>query len=179
MRRNTTISCLQWGSKAGRTSLIRRKRTCAVGLSLLGALCSTALLMPKPDTSLPASVFVNLSPSMPLGVYRVVGGEPTTGDEVLMPASEVPHFGLKLPYRYFLKRVIARGGERVRIDRAGLWIDGKLVASRVKPFGVSFNGTLASGQVLVLGENPRSFDSRYFGPVSRATLWRVEPILTW
>ena len=157
---------------------VRAARLRRIALAVALALGLSVAALALPPASGPPRVFLNLSASMPLGLYRVTRGEVEAGSLVEFPSSVIPHLGLAVP-KYLLKRVLATGGEDVIVNREGLRIGGVLVAKRVKDIGVRFQGRLARGEVLVLGENPRSFDSRYFGPVRRRDLTRVAPILTW
>ena len=161
--------------RAGAIHTTPRRRTLAV--VAFGALLSAAALG-APRASGPPQLFLNVSASMPLGIYRLVRGTPHVGSLVIFPSSVIPDCGLELP-KYLLKRVAASGGTAVRIDSSGLSIAGVSVASRVKDIGVPFAGTLTANEVAVLGENPRSFDSRYFGPVDRTALSLVKAVETW
>jgi len=154
----------------------RGARIIVASVLVTAALLVAGVLPPKPVG--PPRVFVNWTESMPLGMYRVTGGAVKAGSLVIFPGRVIPSFGLHLP-EYLLKRVVSSQGEEVRVDGRGLSLGGKLVAPRVKSFGVRFAGKLPSVEVLVLGENPRSFDSRYFGPVARRYLTRVKAIVTW
>lgn len=146
-------------------------------IAALGMALSMTAIMLHPSSGAPR-VFLNVSASMPLGFYRAIGGTVGAGSLVEFPSSVIPSFGLTLP-RFLLKRVETTGGADVLVDRLGLHIGGVLVARRVKNIGIRFKGRLPVGKVVVLGENPKSFDSRYFGPVPRRDLTVVAPILTW
>jgi type IV secretory pathway protease TraF len=105
----------------------------------------------------------NLSPSVPRGFYRITHDPLQRGIYVI----------LKMP----LKRVAALPGDTVRVTAEGSYVNGKfwpgsaipadvLVTHRLEhyPFGVY---VLKSGQLWVLSNNPRGWDSRYFGPIDQ------------
>ena len=123
-------------------------------------------------------IYENPTASMPEGLYLARSGPAQPGDIVVFPSSVVHSYGLHLPPT-LLKRFAYGGGTTVTIDKAGLSENGTLVAPRVANIGLRFNGTLRPGQAIVLGENPDSFDSRYFGPVPRNLLRPVTPLLIW
>jgi conjugal transfer pilin signal peptidase TrbI len=75
---------------------------------------------------------------------------------------------------WLLKRVVGAPGDRVRIDDAGLYVEGVLVAE-----GLSLAAMLGRpaehfhrdeviepGQLYVAGSHPQSYDSRYFGAIA-------------
>lgn len=84
-----------------------------------------------------------------------------------------------------VKRIVAVPGQEVVIGRQGIFVNGRLQAQsmplkadsagRALP-QISFSGRLAAGTYVVMGENPLSYDSRYFGPIPRSDvlerLWR-------
>ncbi len=159
-----------------RRMTVRGWITLGVCTLLAGSLWAEGALIRRPAGA--PRVFWNFSASMPLGLYRVVGGRVSSGDLVIFPGKSVPSYGLRVT-KYLLKRVISCSRERVTIDGSGLSIGGKLIAKRVKPFGIRFDGVVPPGEALVLGENPRSFDSRYYGPVPLDEMTRVKAIVTW
>ena len=75
---------------------------------------------------------------------------------------------------WLLKRVVGVPGDVVRVDAAGLHVNGDLVAP-----GLVLAGTLGhppahwfreevipEGRLYVAGLHPQSYDSRYFGPIA-------------
>jgi len=122
--------------------------------------------------------YLNLTNSMPKGIYVVTHSSIAQARFVVIPSSRVQNFGEKPP-RYLLKQLIPYHGENVSIDQDGLSLDGRLVASRIKNIGIVFNSKLQPGQALILGQSERSFDSRYFGPVNISDLTAVRPLITW
>lgn len=140
-------------------------------------------------------VLLNLTESLPGRVFVRVGGEPRVGDvvAVCLP-EELARFAVEREYvargrrcpggaSPLLKHVAALAGAAVRYERNGLLIDGEtflesaslqqdtqgrpMPVLRTPPYRVG------AGEVLLLNPHPRSFDSRYFGPVSVASVLGV------
>ncbi len=88
------------------------------------------------------------------------------------------------------KIVVALPGDLVGIDDRGVQVNGELLAE-TEPQLTDSGGRplprlwldpapLAPGQVVVIGPHPRSFDSRYFGPISTSQIVAVvHPWVTW
>ncbi len=124
-------------------------------------------------------VYLNLSPSMPLGLYIVSHSRPVQGDTVIFPSRYVPHYGLHLS-KILLKNVAFCNSQTFAIDDYGLLVSGAAVARRARQFGVRLAPrSLPPAYALVLGEHPLSFDSRYFGPIPLSITTRVIPLITW
>lgn len=148
-----------------------------------------------------SGVRVNVTRSIPLGFYQATSAQVRKGDYVMFcpPAREV--FRLALERRYIdpgdcpggsypmMKRILAAKSDQVRIDREGIVINGVPVpnsrprstdgAGRALPSFVG-EGVVGSGDVVLVGESPISFDSRYFGPISRQQIMTaIQPIVTW
>ncbi len=113
-----------------------------------------------------------------------------TCSEAIVPVARV---AATRPYarEALIKQVVAVAGDRVCIDAAGVRVNGELLANSA-PLPVDRDGlplpqlalqdyTLREGELLTMSTyNPRSFDSRYFGPVQRGSVVAVvEPLLTW
>jgi len=144
---------------------------------------------------------VNVTRSIPLGFYRTTGSEIHKGDYVMFCPPEREVFRLALERRYIepgscpggsypmMKRILAAKMDRVQISAAGVVINGVSVpnskpriqdgARRPLP-RFTGNGTVGDGNVIVMGEAPVSFDSRYFGPIPRKQISSViRPVVTW
>ncbi len=144
---------------------------------------------------------VNLTASMPRGVYRLIPGEPERGDRVSLCLAPGPFAELALERGYLrsgscpsgtrplLKRVSGLPGDVVALGPEGLSINGLLQpasraatqdhSSRDMPTPTLSSGVIPPGKALVLSDNnPGGFDSRYFGLVPLADLHRVRAILT-
>ncbi len=107
--------------------------------------------------------------------YRL--GEPKHGDIVVF----------KYPRdtsRYFVKRLIAVGGEIVELKDSKLFIDGRLVAEDYLPQGLEFRDygpvTVPEGDYFMLGDNRNnSSDSRDWGYVPRNLIVGKEIFIYW
>lgn len=81
---------------------------------------------------------------------------------------------------FFVKRIVAMGGDRLEVRRGRLEVNG-VPAGRIDPVilaRVGLNespladvGAIPEGSLLVLGDSPASFDGRYIGllPVAEVT----------
>jgi len=142
---------------------------------------------------------INTSPSLPLGLYLVTT-ERNANLVEFCPAEPFAALSLVRGYRSpgvcqdsgapLLKPIIAKCGDRVELSARGLRVNGILLANTVPlaqdtkgrplrswPFG---RFEVAPGTVWVASSHDsRSFDSRYFGPVSIAAIRnRVKVLLT-
>ncbi len=159
-----------------------KRRVALLALSLGGAGLGLALaghtLGPTPR------LLVNESHSLPRGLYRWVGTVPHRGDVVAIrpPAVAAAYLAsLGAPSDLpLLKRVAAMDGDRLCLDAAGLrWPGGATgpVADRDRTGRdlPNWRGCRRLGRdhLLVMGDSPSSFDSRYFGPVERGAVTGV------
>lgn len=137
---------------------------------------------------------LNITPSEPVGIYRLIPGRVERGALVLI---DQPHDSAASTLRRYIpaklplvKRVAAIPGDVVRIDSDGVYVNGVLWPDSVPlthddegralhpyPFGVY---PVAAGKVWVMSNHPRGLDSRYFGPVPAASvISQLAPLLTW
>lgn len=95
--------------------------------------------------------------------------EPERGDIVVF---KYP----KDPKQYFIKRVIGKPGEKIKIENSGVYVNGTKLAETYLPAGTETvlplrgYGEVALGEdeYFLLGDNrTQSLDSRIFGPVKR------------
>lgn len=109
--------------------------------------------------------FLNLTPSMPTGIYlKTSNQEIKIGDIII--------FNTEFYKNKLIKYVAARGGDEFCIDDGGaLWVNGEFIAQKnIYKFNFikeekAICQKLRNDELLVLGEHPDSFDSRYFGPI--------------
>jgi conjugative transfer signal peptidase TraF len=137
---------------------------------------------------------VNVSPSVPVGLYRrlPLPDAVERGMLVILPVSVLPWHRPKLPSFLrpvpLLKPVVAVEGDEVCVSEAGIWIRDQWYG----PVLTEANGlplphplpdgctTLAAGEVFVATATDRSLDSRYFGPVQLEMIRaRAIPVWTW
>lgn len=141
--------------------------------------------------SLPAIALINESPSLPKGLYiRMAGGRVEPGAIVAIPqpgSARAYLAGLGMPPDVqLLKRVSAVGGDPVCSGEGTVRTPRTQVAvHRRDRRGVSLGAwrecrDLGPDELFLLGDTPGSFDSRYFGPVSRSAVTGVyREVLTW
>jgi conjugal transfer pilin signal peptidase TrbI len=109
------------------------------------------------------------------------------GDVVSFKADNQMMFDLMTGKR-ITKIVAARQGDHVRSDSSGVFINDERVAVRHHNSlenlalkgndPININRELLKGEVFVLGVLPRSFDSRYWGPMPEGRIDRlVKPLL--
>jgi type IV secretory pathway protease TraF len=162
------------------------KRWIAPGLGLV-TLASLALVADHR----PTPVLINESASLPRGIYvRLPGAAPARDAVVAVPQPSAvrAYLGqLGMPDDLLLiKRVAAVGGDTVcrRDDRLVTPARTVVVQHRDRR-GVAlptWHGCrrLGTEELFLLGDTPSSFDSRYFGPVSRSRVTGVyRETLTW
>ncbi|MGH8459348.1 MAG: S26 family signal peptidase [Nevskiales bacterium] len=118
--------------------------------------------------------------------YRLVwvaGGEVHKGDYVNLRVSH-PIISADGQETLLTKRVDCIAGETLRFDGKQFWcrdiLLGGVIAKTwdgkpLTPF--AWDGPIPDGKVFVMGEHPRSFDSRYFGLVDLQRLTRVWGLL--
>ncbi|MBD5634187.1 MAG: S26 family signal peptidase [Candidatus Eremiobacteraeota bacterium] len=136
---------------------------------------------------------VNVTDSMPLGLYRVVpaGRAPVKGDIVRLcvtPAiaalgrarNYLPHGPCSHSTAPILKIVAAVGGDVVRLRPDAVFVDGYPLPGSATQARDTHGRALAHiprgtyrlrpGEVWLWTPNPKSWDSRYFGPLPVANV---------
>jgi conjugative transfer signal peptidase TraF len=143
---------------------------------------------------------VNLSPSVPRGVWKVMKQpeEPQRGGYVIVPndakdESKNPGYRLAVERGYLvnpmpmLKRIVAVEGDFVSYDRQenAVTVNGGYILmteilsqdTEGRPMPSAFFPVwLKERQAWLSSENIRGYDSRYFGPVSSDILRRATPV---
>jgi conjugative transfer signal peptidase TraF len=132
----------------------------------------------------------NLSPSLPPGLYRLErGGVPSPGAIVafeppFLAAALISERGYLPRGAALLKELVAIGGDRVCIGEV-FSVNGQAIGAvltrdsagrPLKPY--RFCGVVLPGSAFVATPAPRSFDSRYFGPLPLRTLTPARPVWT-
>ena len=149
-----------------------------------------------------AGIRINTTESIPLGVYWLTDRPVTPGDYVIFCPPERVVFNLARDrgyisagycpgsYSHMMKRVEATGGDWVSVTPGAVYVNGKaLVDSAQKAVDLGGRSMpsyqlpreqLVKGQYLLMGENPISFDARYFGLIDENQVNGViRPIFTW
>jgi conjugative transfer signal peptidase TraF len=177
------------GKPCSRTGLFERLRTTEGRLVRNIALAITALLLGLFLIPGKLGLRVNATPSLPVGFYIE-----TTAPSSLIefcPPEPAASFAAQRGYRNegscpdgaspFLKPVVARAGDTVDLTPAGIVVNSRFLpftapratdtkgrALQHYPFG---RYSVEPGTVWVASSyNPRSFDSRYFGPILVSSL---------
>lgn len=122
----------------------------------------------------------NLSPSMPLGLWRVVATPPTDyrrGQAVVVcppiDAPFLPRGGCPLGMQPLLKQLVGLPGDVVTVTPAGVSVNGQRLPHSApltqtadgQPLPQQRGSGRLNGFWLYGTDSPRSFDSRYFGAV--------------
>lgn len=136
---------------------------------------------------------VNVSTSMPLGVYQFTSSTPHSGDYVVLNLSENNPYASIIRDRKYLndnrdtliKRLAAVEGDVISLTDGGVAVNGiKQPCSDIRLKDQQGNnlpiflkpGPVPSGKALVLSLNPNGFDGRYFGLLDMDSLQRVIPV---
>ena len=122
------------------------------------------------------------SHSIRYSLLWVVGGPGGKGDYVTVP---VHHPLIRGPYNdHLTKRIGCVEGEVLRFENGGdycgsYWLGRVLPraydGTPLKPF--VWNGPIPAGKVFLVGDDPRSFDSRYLGFFNRTETVRLKALL--
>lgn len=146
-----------------------------------------------------AGIRLNTSASLPIGLYRATADKAArliafcpTGLAASLSASRGYRGRGNCPdgAEPLLKPIVAVAGDVVEVSPQGVAVNGRLLSNSAPrafdtkrrplphwPFG---DYRVAPGTVWVISSyNARSFDSRYFGPVSTSAIRaRLQPVLT-
>ena len=149
-----------------------------------------------------SGIYINTTPSLPMGFYRIVHEPIVSGAYVAFcpPQNEVFDMAMDRSYinrgdcpggyGLLLKRVFAQSGDTVSINQAGIFVNGEHLPNSAQ-LTVDAEGqslpqyrlqtVLDDSEYLLLSDvNPQSFDARYFGLIARNQIQQVvRPILTW
>jgi conjugative transfer signal peptidase TraF len=145
-----------------------------------------------------AGIRINESPSLPIGLYVI---SDKSGQLVeFCPSEPFASLAMKRAYRShgncpdggapLMKPEVAQAGDIVQLDARGVTLNGKLLANSA-PIQCDINGRpldhwrfgrfkVMQGEVWVVSSyNPRSFDSRYLGPITNGQVrHHLIPLLT-
>lgn len=139
--------------------------------------------------------YINTTPSLPVGLYRIVDEPVSKGAYVAFcpPQSDVFELAIirgyinagNCPggYGQLLKRAHAVAGDTVLIDETGISVNSELLANSAPlstdAYGAALpqyrlNAVLGESEFLLLSDlNPHSFDARYFGVIERAQIVHI------
>ncbi len=145
-------------------------------------------------------VRLNLTPSLPIGLYRATD-DPAAPLVEFCPAEPFASLAIERGYRdagdcpdgatALMKPVVAKEGDLVRVTDRGVEVNGSMLHGS-KPRATDTKGRpmnawpaglyrAANDELWVISSySDRSFDSRYFGPISTAQVRRrSQPLLVW
>jgi conjugative transfer signal peptidase TraF len=144
-----------------------------------------------------SGVRVNVTPSMPVGLWRITGGVTLARGDIIslcLPDRQITREAVRRGYipagtclggtMPLLKPIAALGGDLVTVSSTGIAVNGMPAASSAplardeagRPLRPVPPGSyrLAADEIWLLsGYDPRSFDSRYFGAVPVANVQGV------
>ncbi|SOD18035.1 conjugative transfer signal peptidase TraF [Nitrosomonas ureae] len=149
-----------------------------------------------------SGIYINTTPSLPVGFYKVVDEPIASGAYVAFCPPQNAVFDMARDRSYInrgdcpggygllLKRVFAQSGDRVLIDQAGIIVNGEHLPNSAQLTADAdsqplpqyrLQAVLDDSEYLLLSDvNPQSFDARYFGLITRDQIQQVvRPILTW
>jgi conjugative transfer signal peptidase TraF len=144
-----------------------------LALAIPSIVALTLTLTPGRDPT----VVWNATASVPIGLYRVVAGQPQRGSIVVtrlpQPLRTFAHARAYLPASVFLiKPIAALRGDLLCRHGSVVSINGRVVAFARKLDNAGrplprWRGCrrLSATRIAVVANRPDSFDSRYFGPV--------------
>lgn len=142
---------------------------------------------------------VNVTPSIPLGIYKIVDREPQKGDFIIFCPPDLPLFQeVKLrgwinegfcegKLGLMMKVLVAVQGDVVSSSFSGVIINdqpypnSKPIQGLRVPISFLTNYKLKEGEILTMTDhNPLSFDGRYYGILNKKNIKGViEPLLIW
>ncbi len=149
-----------------------------------------------------SGIYINTTPSLPVGFYKVVDEPIVSGAYVAFCPPQNEIFDMARDRSYInrgdcpggygllLKRVFAQSGDTVFIDQAGIFVNGEHLPNSAQ-LKIDADGhalpqyrleaVLDDAEYLLLSDlNPQSFDARYFGLIARDQIQQVvRPIFTW
>lgn len=171
------------GSRSRKPPMSGRRKTALAGLLAAAPLALVGLW-----TVL--GLRLNLSVSLPVGLYVVARRGPLVEfcppENISMPrgyraAGPCPDGGQPL-----LKPVIAGSGDKVLVTPVGIVVNGRMLAHTAPLARDSQGRELArysgngGGLWVASGHDPRSFDSRYYGPIPPSSVRAyLRPLLIW
>lgn len=170
--------------RANRARRRKRLRLAGATATLVAALGATIVLSPYPR------LLWNVSASAPIGLWGVAPDVPVKRGDMVVAHLAEPWRSLAARRHYLpsnvplIKRVAAEPGDRVCAIGADITVDGARIATRRQHDGAGramphWQGcqVLQGGAMLLLMDDPASFDGRYFGPTARgAIIGRAYPL---
>lgn len=154
----------------------------------LSAICVAAAIE---VSLLGAGIVINSTPSLPIGIYKKRVEPIAKGCFVLFRLPNTDSQSRPYARNRLIKEIAAMEGDRVTVSPKGVFVNGLLLRNSAQK-EVDIDGVLLprfslndyqlkSGELLTMSTfNPRSFDSRYFGPVTQNSIIAVvSPVFVW
>ena len=149
-----------------------------------------------------SGIYINTTPSLPMGFYRIVHEPIVSGAYVAFCPPQNEGFDMAMDRSYInrgdcpggygllLKRVFAQSGDTVSINQAGIFVNGEHLPNSAQlkadvnnqPLPkYRFDAVLGDAEYLLLSDvHPQSFDARYFGLITHNQVKHVvQPFFTW
>lgn len=163
--------------RAARERRRKRLRLASVSGAVIAALSATMSVTPQPR------LLWNVSASAPIGLWRIAPGAPVQRGDMVVARLAEP-WRSRAARRHYLpanvpliKRVAAEPGDIVCAIGARISVNGTARATRRHIDGSGrpmpwWQGCilLRDGAMLLLMNDPASFDGRYFGPSARSDI---------
>ncbi|WP_449472572.1 S26 family signal peptidase [Sphingobium chungangianum] len=171
---NTAIRRIGDALRAARIRRRRQGRRIAACAVLIASLGATVIAVPRPR------LLWNASASAPIGLWQVTPDAPLRRGDMVVARLAGPWRGFAARRQYLptnvplIKRVVAEPGDEICATGADVFVNGRRAA-----IGRAVDGSgrpmprwygcrvLRDGALLLLMDDPASFDGRYFGPTAR------------
>lgn len=144
---------------------LRQGKKAKIGMACVGV-CFLLLVLMGPVLHM---FYVNHTASAPRGLYLALPVEPSYGDYVNVSCPEdVPPLAEK--GELLLKRLRGLPGDVYVVNDDALFLNGEyypLFRAKYLPMLPKGTYTVPDGYYFLLNDHPRSFDSRYLGPIAR------------
>ena len=110
---------------------------------------------------------------MPIGLYRLYQDNNFQKNDLVILYSNITH-------GFLLKKIAATAGDLVNTNREGVHINVFEFGSHQERLNFTpMNRILEKNEIFVVGEHPKSFDSRYFGAIdiNKSRVKKIKPVL--
>jgi signal peptidase I len=145
---------------------------------------SSGLIFGATILGIGAGYRLNVTPSLPLGLYRIGPiQQPLRRGDLVTFYLPAPLRQYRL-LRSFMKPVAGLPGDQVCVQEGTLLINGVdygpvLPDAPARAVQEGDCLTVGKGDIFTASDYPRSYDSRYFGAIALAEVQRSTPVFTW
>ena len=155
----------------------------AGGLYLAGGRWNTT-------ASVPEGLYWTIKAPIATGAYVLVCPTDTRIDQMARERTYISTGPCPGNYERMIKRIGGMSGDVIAVRAEGVYVNNQLIADsapmphdpagRKLPMIIGASFALGTHQLLLMGDNPLSFDSRYYGAVGEdAVISVLKPIWTW